>query len=91
MPPVAMCATSPFDVTVKPGTPTQIALGGVMELAWPGNDCWDIFRGAELVTHQCGSNKQALGAGTYTIKGKYSSVFEPFQIKISDGAQVKAP
>jgi len=82
---------APFEVNIKTGAATQVQKGGTFVFDWPGNDCWDIFRGAELVTHQCGSNKQALGAGTYTIKGKYSSVFEPFQIKISDGAQVKAP
>ena len=77
---------TPFDVTVKPGTPTQIALGGVMELAWPGNDCWDIFRGAEFVTYQCGTKKQALGAGRYTIKGRSAPVFTPVSIDVKDGA-----
>jgi len=44
-----------------------------------------------LVTHQCRAQKQALGAGTYTIKGKYAPAFNPFTIKVTDGAQVKAP
>jgi len=67
-------------------------MGGVFEFAWPGNDCWDIFRGAELVTFQCGAKKQALGAGRYTIKGRSAPVFEAFEIEVVDGAQlVKAP
>ena len=82
---------SPFQVTIKNGAPTRIEKGGIFFFNWPGNDCWDILRGAQLVTHQCGSNKQALEAGTYTIKGKYAPVFEPFQIKVADGSQVKAP
>jgi hypothetical protein len=81
----------PFQVNIKTGAETRVEKGGVFFFNWPGADCWDILRGADLVTHQCGSNKQALGAGTYTIKGKYAAVFEPFQIKVVDGAQVKAP
>jgi hypothetical protein len=82
---------APFDVTVNPGAPTKIALGGVFEFAWPGGDCWDIFRGEELVTFHCGKGKQALAAGRYTIKAKYGPVFAPFQIQIEDGKLVKAP
>lgn len=62
-----------------------------LEFNWPGSDCWDIFRGAQLVTHHCGASQQALAAGTYTIKGKYAPVFDAFQIKVADGSQVKAP
>jgi hypothetical protein len=79
----------PFDVNVKPGTPTRISLGGVFEFAWPGNDCWDIFRGAELVTHHCGAGKQALAAGTYTIKSKFAPVFNPFTVDINDGSSTR--
>ena len=49
------------------------------------------MRGAEFVVYQCGAKTQALGAGTYTIKGKYGPIFEPFDIKITDGAKVQAP
>jgi hypothetical protein len=82
---------TPFEVNIKNGAETQVQKGGVFFFNWPGSDCWDILRGSDPVTHQCGSNKQALGAGTYTIKGKYAPVFQPFQIKVTDGAQVKAP
>jgi TIR domain len=82
---------SPFEVNIKNGASSRIEKGGVFIFNWPGGDCWDIFRGAQLVMHQCGSNQQALEAGTYTIKGKYAPVFEPFQIKVADGSQVRAP
>ena len=81
----------PFKVEIKNGSSTRIDAGGVFAFNWPGNDCWDVVRGAEVVIHQCGAQKQALGAGTYTIKGKYAPVFHPFTIKVTDGAQVKAP
>ena len=82
---------TPFQVTIKNGAATRIEKGGVFLFNWSGGDCWDILRGAQLVTHHCGSSSQALEAGTYTIKGKYAAVFEPFQIKVVDGSQVKAP
>ena len=59
-----------------------------IEFAWPGDDCWDIFRGSELVTYQCGSKKQALAAGRYTIKGKSAPVFDPFEITVTDGGTI---
>ncbi len=82
---------TPFDVTIKSGFTTRIELGGIFEFNWPGNDCWDIFRGEQLVAYQCGVHKQALQAGSYTIKGKYAPVFTPFNIQVANGAQVKAP
>jgi hypothetical protein len=83
---------TPFPAAVKDGSSTRIAKGGTFTFQWPGNDCWDIFRGDEFVAYQCGAKKQALGAGTYTIKGKHAPVFNPFEIRIADGADVvKAP
>jgi hypothetical protein len=83
---------TPFTVDIRNGSLTRVVMGGVFNFAWPGDDCWDIFRGPELVTYQCGAKKQALGAGRYTIKGKSNPVFVPFEIKIVDGAEVvKAP
>jgi hypothetical protein len=79
---------TPFNVDVKDGASTRVAKGGVFSFKWPGNDCWDILRGADYVTHQCGTNKQALDAGTYTIKGKYAAVFPPFDITIVNGGEV---
>jgi len=76
---------------IKDGSLTRMAIGGVFEFAWPGKDCWAIFRGGEEVTHHCGTSKQALGAGRYTIKGKYAPVFAPFDITVSDAAVVKKP
>jgi hypothetical protein len=78
----------PFELNIQPGKPTRVSQGGVFEFAWPGNDCWDIFRGSELVTSRCGGNKQALGAGRYTIKGKHAPVFDPFDITVTDGGTV---
>ena len=78
----------PFTVDITAGSLTRLAMGGVFEFPWPGADCWDIFRGSELVTYQCGSKKQGLGAGRYTIKGKHAPVFEPFEIRVTDGATV---
>jgi hypothetical protein len=67
---------------------TYVASGaggaGVFEFAWPGGDCWDIFRGDEKVAYGCGSGKQALGAGTYTIKNA-SAVFLPFDVEVRPG------
>ena len=82
---------TPVTVDIKDGSLTRLAMGGVFEFAWPGKDCWTVFRGEELVTHQCGTAKQALGAGRYTIKGRYAPVFTPFDITVSDGAAVKKP
>jgi hypothetical protein len=82
---------TPFEVTIKSGNSTRIELGGILEFNWAGDDCWDIFRGEQFVTYQCGAHKQALQAGNYTIKGKYSAVFTPFNIKVANGVPVKAP
>jgi TIR domain len=82
---------TPFDVTIKSGSITRIDLGGIFEFNWPGDDCWDIFRGEQFVDYTCGAKKKALQAGSYTIKGKYAPVFTPFNIKVANGAQVKAP
>jgi hypothetical protein len=81
----------PFDVTIKSGSTTRINMGGILDFNWTGDDCWDIFRGEQFVTFQCGAKKQALQAGSYTIKGKFAAVFMPINIKVADGAEVKAP
>jgi hypothetical protein len=81
----------PFDVVIKAGSSTRIEMGGIFEFKWPGADCWDIFRGDQFVTYKCGADHQALEAGTYTIKGKFAPVFNPFQIKVTDGSRVTAP
>jgi hypothetical protein len=82
---------TPFQVTIKSGAPTRIEKGESSYSTDQAMTARTSFAGAPLVTHQCGSNKQALEAGTYTIKGKYAPVFEPFQIAVADGSQVKAP
>ena len=79
----------PFDVTIKAATPARVAKGGVFEFQWPGDDCWSILRGEEIVTHHCGTNKQALGAGTYSIKGRYGPLFNPFTVVIKDGSSTR--
>jgi hypothetical protein len=55
---------------------------GVFDFTWPGMDCWEIDRGEAKVAGTCGGGKQALQAGTYTVKPSTSGVFEPFQIAI---------
>jgi hypothetical protein len=82
---------APFQVNIKSGSSNRIEKGGIFVFNWSGDDCWDVFRGAQLVTSKCGANKQALEAGTYTIKGKFAPVFASFAIKVADGSQVKAP
>jgi len=80
-----------FQVNIRSGAATRIEKGGIFIFNWPGGDCWDIFRGTQLVTYKCGAKQQALEAGTYTIKPKHAQVFEAFEIRVADGAQVKAP
>lgn len=81
----------PFEIGIKDGISTTMSAGGVFSFSWPGKDCWDIMRGDDQIVYQCGTKSQALGAGMYTIKGRHAAVFTPFTIKITDGAQVKAP
>jgi hypothetical protein len=82
---------SPFDVEIKDVSSTRVAKGGVFQFNWPGADCWDIFRGAQAVTYQCGTAKQALAAGRYTIKSRGAPLFKPFDVTIRDGATTTAP
>ncbi len=77
---------APFEVNILPGKPTQISQGGVFELVWPGNDCWEIYRGSQYVTVQCGASKQALSAGHYLIKGRDAPVFAPVSVDVKDGS-----
>ena len=79
----------PFTVTIKTGGTTTVDIGGVFEFAWPGPDCWNVYRGNEEVIFGCGAGKQALGAGTYTIRPRSKPIFAPFEITIKDGATVK--
>ena len=92
---------SPADSTPATGTTSPVTTGSqltsstsdngttssVIEFNWPGGDCWDIFRGDQLVTYQCGAGKQALQAGNYTIKAKHAPVFIPFEVAIKTGLQ----
>ncbi|MGH7960241.1 MAG: hypothetical protein ACRERD_00250, partial [Candidatus Binatia bacterium] len=64
---------------------------GTLEFKWPGGDCWNIDRGEVHVNSHCGTAKQALQAGTYTIKPRNNAVFEPFEITIQDGVTTTAP
>ena len=79
----------PLDVEVKAGAETRVALGGVIDFRWPGDDCWDMFRGEEPVTFQCGAKRQALGPGSYTIKGRHAPVFLPFLVEIKSGSTTR--
>jgi hypothetical protein len=87
--------TVPETLTKPEHTTSDVLGGGIalgsLEFIWPGGDCWDIYRGEQLVAYHCGSDKQALQAGTYTIKGRRNPVFDPFAIQITDGGKVKVP
>lgn len=72
----------PFDVTINVGQTTTVQQGGVLEFTWPGNDCWTIYRGKQSVINFCGTAKQALGVGTYTIQPDHFPVFKPFDVKV---------
>ena len=50
----------------------------MFEFKWLGGDCWDIYRGEEKITYGCGTGKQALQAGRYTVKPSSAAVFRPF-------------
>lgn len=82
----------PLSIVVKPDSVTSTdAMGGVFEFKWPGNDCWVIYRGDEKVSSSCGSGKQALQAGTYTVRPSSSAVFEPFNIQVTKGQTISVP
>ncbi|MGH9666864.1 MAG: toll/interleukin-1 receptor domain-containing protein, partial [Bryobacteraceae bacterium] len=73
----------PFQVAVKPNAVTIAdAMGGMLDFRWPGGDCWEIDRGEAKAAQSCGSGKQALQAGTYTVKPMGSGVFLPFQVAV---------
>jgi hypothetical protein len=76
----------PFQIAVKPNAVTSAAMGGTLDFRWPGNDCWEIDRGEAKVVDGCGGAKQALQAGTYTVKPVRSGVFLPFQIAVKPNA-----
>jgi hypothetical protein len=82
---------NPFEVSIKSGSTTKIEIGGILEFDWPGNDDWQIFRGEQVVVGHFGSAKQALQAGTYTIKPQNYPVFNPFEVQISDGGKTIVP
>lgn len=54
---------------------------------WPGNDQWDVFQGEQHVTTSAGAASLSLPAGTYTIKGHWAPIFEPFDVTIENGAE----
>jgi putative lipoic acid-binding regulatory protein len=73
----------PFQIAIKPNTVTTAdAMAGTLDFKWPGMDCWEIDRGETKVTGTCGGGKQALQAGTYTVKPSSSGVFLPFRITV---------
>jgi VWFA-related protein len=64
---------------------------GTFEFKWPGGDCWQVLRGDGKVASHCGSSKQALQAGTYTVKPRHKPIFEPFNVTIENGVKTTAP
>lgn len=87
--------TSPASQPEPQATPRDPREGGfksgIFEFKWPGGDCWEIYRGEEKVSSSCGGGKQALQAGTYTVKPSSSAVFEPFKIQVAKGETVTVP
>lgn len=84
-------AFAPFDIVVDAGQTTRAEIGGVLQFDWPGNDCWEIRRGEQRVASHCGRARQALQAGDYTVRARQGAVFEPFDVRIADGATVRMP
>lgn len=76
----------PTEVTIAGGSVTTVDVGGAFKFDWPGGDCWDVFRGEQLVTYGCGPSTQALQAGAYEIRGRGYPVFTPFAVRIQKGA-----
>jgi hypothetical protein len=76
----------PFEIHISAGATETVALGGVLDFAWPGPDCWEIYRAELRVASSCGASKQALQPGIYTVKARSGAVFEPFAVHISAGA-----
>lgn len=90
--PVGSGVFLPFPVTVKPNVVTSAdAMGGMLDFKWPGSDCWEIDRGETKVTSSCGSAKQALQAGTYTVRPISSAIFKPFNAHVARGRTVTIP
>lgn len=82
----------PFQISVKPNEVIDAdAMGGVLDFRWPGNDCWEIDRGETKVAGSCGGWKQALQAGTYTVRPVASSSFKPFTVRVARGQTVTVP
>jgi hypothetical protein len=81
----------PFETTIGAGVTTAVAIGGIFDFKWPGNDCWQVYRGDQVIAGRCGAGKQALQAGKYTVKGQFGAPFEPFAIEVKNGATVSAP
>jgi hypothetical protein len=82
----------PFKITVKPNAVTSAdAMGGMLDFKWPGMDCWEIDRGETKVVGSCGSAKQALQAGTYTVRPVTSAAFKPFSVQVPRGQTVTIP
>ena len=82
----------PFSIVIKPNSVTSAdAMGGVFEFKWPGGDCWAIYRGEEKASSSCGGGKQALQAGTYTVKPSHNAVFEPFTVQVAKGETTTVP
>ena len=82
----------PFQIAVKPKTVTSTdAMAGMLDFKWPGNDCWEIDRGEAKVAGTCGGGKQALQAGTYTVRPISSAAFKPFKVSVPRGQTVTIP
>jgi len=80
----------PFDVSITNSAAVKVEKGGTFQFKWPGGDCWTIYRGAKRVASHCGSSKQALQAGVYSIRPS-KPVFDAFDITIRAGEKVSVP
>jgi CBS domain-containing protein len=73
-----------FEITIKNGKKTVINNVGTLELNWPSDDFWKIYRGNTVVKEHLGSITRALQPGVYTVKPN-DPVFEAFEITIKNG------
>ncbi len=90
--PVSNSVFLPLPFTVKADQVLPIdAMGGVLEFHWPGPDCWEAYRQEAKAAWGCGSGKQALQAGAYTMKPASGNAFQPFRVVVKRGATVTAP
>jgi hypothetical protein len=76
----------PFDLSVRRGETTRSdATAGVLDLRWPGRECWKVYRGDVHAASGCGPGKHVLQAGSYRIEPSGARAFEPVAFELRRG------